>query len=61
MAKLEEMHRCPNATCGYIYDPQRGDKKGGVAKNVKFEELSDRWCCPLCGAGKQHFKPLKQD
>jgi len=57
MARFEEMHRCPGATCGYIYNPDKGDKKAKVPKGTRFEELPEGWCCPSCGAGKRHFQP----
>ena len=37
--------------CGYIHDEAVGGK---------WEELPDDWKCPLCGAGKDAFKP-KED
>ena len=39
-------HECD--ICGYVYDPEEND---GVA----FEDLSDDWVCPVCGAGKDVF------
>ncbi len=38
-------YRCP--LCGYIYDE---DKEG-----VKFADLPDDWCCPVCGEPKSEF------
>ena len=35
--------------CDYEYDE--------AAEGVKFEDLPDDWECPLCGAGKDEFKP----
>jgi rubredoxin len=50
---------CPGPTCGYIYDPQRGDKKGKISPGTPFEDLPEDWKCPLCGIGKRFFKPLE--
>ena len=39
-------YRC--SLCGYIYDDAK--------EKVKFEDLPDDWCCPLCGAPKNLFE-----
>jgi rubredoxin len=58
MAKAEEMYQCQSVNCGYIYDPDKGDKRGKIPKGTSFEDLPDEWKCPICGAGKKNFKPL---
>ncbi|MGD8844546.1 MAG: rubredoxin [Desulfobacteraceae bacterium] len=58
MAKPEEMYQCQVVNCGCIYDPDRGDRKGKIAKGTKFHETPENWCCPVCGATKKSFKPL---
>ena len=58
MSKPEEMYQCQTASCGYIYDPDRGDRRGKVPKGTGFEDLPDDWCCSVCGASKKAFKPL---
>ena len=58
MANPEEMYQCQVATCCWIYDPERGDRKGKIPKGTKFEDLPDDWKCPSCGAGKHMFKPM---
>jgi rubredoxin len=42
--------------CGYIYDPSKGDPQNRIAPGTSFEDLPDRWRCPLCGAEKRLFK-----
>ena len=42
---------------GYIYDPEQGDAKGGVAPGTPFESLPADWVCPLCRMGREMFKP----
>lgn len=42
--------------CGYIYDPEKGDEKQSVPKGTSFDELSNDWVCPLCGAEKSFFE-----
>jgi len=44
--------------CGYIYDPQSGDRENGVAPGTSFDDLPDDWVCPDCGAGKDQFEPM---
>ena len=47
-------------TCGYEYDPAKGDPDNGVAPGTKFEDLPDDWTCPVCGVGKDEFSPKEQ-
>lgn len=58
MSTPEEMWRCQTVNCGYIYDPNRGDRKGKIPKGTRFEDLPDDWICPICGASKKMFRPL---
>lgn len=44
--------------CGYIYNPQKGDKKNKIPPGVPFEELPEDYKCPLCGAPKSRFSPM---
>lgn len=45
--------------CGYIYDPAVGDEDSGISPDTPFEDLPDDWVCPLCGVGKEMFKPVE--
>jgi rubredoxin len=59
MTEENEMYRCQGPpSCGYIYNPKRGDKKRGIAKGTEFKELPDDWSCPSCGLPKRMFKPM---
>ena len=60
MAKPEEMYQCQGATCGYIYDPDKGVRRGRckVPKGTSFADLPEDWKCPVCGVGKKLFRPL---
>lgn len=58
MAQPEEMYQCQTVNCGYIYDPDRGDRKGKIKKGVSFKDVTEDWRCPVCGATKAAFKPL---
>ena len=42
--------------CGYVYDPAAGDPDNGIAPTA-FEDLPADWVCPICGVGKEEFKP----
>lgn len=55
MSKIEEMFRCQTVNCGYVYDPDRGDRKGKIPKGTQFSELPEDWKCPVCGATKKMF------
>ena len=46
--------------CGYIYDPQQGDPDNGIAPGTAFEDIASDWVCPICGAGKGDFSPVKK-
>ncbi len=43
--------------CDYVYDEEKGDSNHGLAPNTKWEEVSDDWICPDCGATKMDFEP----
>ena len=58
MADPEEMYQCQATNCGYIYNPDKGDRKGKVQKGTLFGDLPDDWKCPVCGASKKAFRPL---
>lgn len=47
--------------CGYIYDESTGDPKSGIAGGTLFENLPDKWTCPVCGAGKESFTRLPSE
>ena len=52
------VYQCQMASCGYMYMPAKGDRKGKISAGTPFNELPDTWKCPLCGATKTAFKPL---
>ena len=52
------IYQCQMPTCGYMYMPTKGDRKGKIPAGTSFEDLPDTWRCPLCGATKSAFKPL---
>jgi rubredoxin len=44
--------------CGYEYDPRFGDDENGILPRTDFEDISDDWVCPLCGAPKEDFETI---
>jgi rubredoxin len=45
-------------SCGYVYDPAKGDPANGVDPGTAFEDLPEEWVCPMCYVGKDSFDPL---
>ncbi len=45
--------------CDYVYDPAVGDEDGDIAPGTEFKDLPSDWVCPLCGATKEDFEPIK--
>ena len=41
--------------CGYVYDPDNGVEPG-----TAFADLPEDWVCPICGVGKDMFKPVEE-
>jgi rubredoxin len=52
----KQQYKC--SVCGYIYDPENGDRIGDIPAGTAFEELPDDWTCPICGSDKSQFSPL---
>jgi len=52
-----EKYEC--SVCGYIYDPEKGSPESKIKAGISFNDLSDAWECPICGAGKKAFKAVK--
>lgn len=42
--------------CGYIYDEALGCPEQGIAPGTKWEDVSESFTCPDCGAGKDAFE-----
>lgn len=58
MAEPEEIYQCQMSNCGYLYNPDKGDRKGKIEKGTQFKALPKDWKCPVCGASPKSFKPL---
>ena len=42
--------------CKYVYDPEKGDPKSGIAPGTPFEDLQDDWRVPASFAGRSSYK-----
>lgn len=45
--------------CGWIYDEVKGSEKESIAPGTKWEDVSENWVCPDCGAGKDQFEMVE--
>jgi rubredoxin len=41
--------------CGFVYDEAKGIPEDGIPPGTRWEDVSDSWVCPDCGAGKSVF------
>jgi len=46
--------------CGYVYEPEKGDRFAGVEPGTPFTELSSSFNCPACRSPKAQFKNIKK-
>ena len=44
--------------CDWVYDPAIGDPENAIAPGTSFADIPDDWVCPVCGVGKDQFKPI---
>lgn len=42
-------------TCGYVYEPNKGDSKSDIPSGTLFDALPGEWRCPVCGVRKSQF------
>jgi hemerythrin-like domain-containing protein/rubredoxin len=52
------LYRC--RLCGYVYNEDIGDPKGGVKAGTAFAELPKDWVCPICGARQDQFEKIDE-
>ncbi|MDR1818838.1 MAG: rubredoxin [Methanobrevibacter sp.] len=41
--------------CGYVYDPEKGEKRRNIAPGTEWNDVPDDFRCPSCGAAKKSF------
>ncbi len=51
----EEMDRFECRSCGYTYEPTKGDSRSDTPRGVPFKELAVDWRCSVCGSSKSQF------
>ena len=54
--KTLDRHECQ--TCGYVYEPVKGDDKRQIPSGTAFENLPANWRCPVCGAPPSRFSNI---
>lgn len=42
-------------SCGYVYEPSKGDSSRNVEPGTPFTDLPRDWRCPVCGARRTVF------
>ena len=45
--------------CGWIYDEAEGAPDEGIDPGTRWEDVSDDWVCPACGASKDQFDMIE--
>ncbi|MGF1518501.1 MAG: rubredoxin [Nodosilinea sp.] len=45
-------------SCGYSYEPTKGDSRAKIAMGTSFEDLPVNWRCPVCSAPKKQFNNI---
>jgi rubredoxin len=46
--------------CGYVYEPEKGDKFAGIQPRTEFSNLPENFTCPACRSPKSQFKNIKK-
>jgi rubredoxin len=54
----EDMDCYECRSCGYSYEPAKGDDRAKVVAGTPFEELPITWRCPVCSAPKKQFSNI---
>lgn len=58
MTDPKNMYQCQITNCGFVYDPEKKNRKLKIPTGTKFEALPGHWKCPVCGASKDKYKPV---
>jgi rubredoxin len=54
----EEMDCYECRSCGYSYEPVKGDSRAKIPMGTAFEDLPLNWRCPVCSASKKQFSNI---
>lgn len=47
-------------SCGYMYEPLKGERMNGVPQGTEFAKVPDDFACPVCRTGKKGFSSKKK-
>nr|WP_044195573.1 rubredoxin [Oscillatoria acuminata] len=53
----EELDQYECRSCGYVYEPEKGDGRK-IAPETAFTEVPLTWRCPVCGAKPTQFSNI---
>jgi rubredoxin len=53
-----DIHRFECKSCGYVYEPEKGDPKQRVAEGTPFAQLPSSWRCPVCSSNQNQFTDI---
>ncbi len=45
-------------SCGYVYEPRKGDNTRSIPPGTPFTELPPEWRCPVCGVRTSQFENI---
>ncbi|WP_435357734.1 rubredoxin [Emticicia sp. SJ17W-69] len=48
-------YRCETYSCGYVYDPAKGDPDNEIPPGTAFQDLPELWRCPTCETTAEYF------
>lgn len=54
----EEMDQYECRSCGYTYEPTKGDNRSNIESGIQFKTLPVDWRCPVCGASRTQFSNI---
>lgn len=53
-----EMDQYECRSCGYAYEPAKGDSRSDIPPGTEFIQLPESWRCPVCGARPNQFSNI---
>jgi rubredoxin len=54
--KAAASYECPS--CGYIYNPAKGESRRNTPAGTAFEDLPLIWNCPVCDVDRGQFRNI---
>lgn len=54
----QEMDQYECRSCGYTYEPVKGDSREQTPPGTAFDDLPVNWRCPVCSAPKKQFSNI---